>query len=139
MKEMSSLHKNDTWELAELPKGKKAISCKWVYAKKHESLKDDTVRYIARLVVKGYAQREGIDYNGVFSPIVKHSSIRILLALIAQYEFELDKLDVKTAFLHRDLEKKICMSQLMGFKTVEKENMLCKLKKSYYELKQSSR
>jgi len=85
--EMSSLHKNDTWELTELSKIKKAIGCKWLYARKHGSLKEDIVRYKARLVAKGYAQREGIDYNEVFSPIVKHSSIQILLALavVAQY------------------------------------------------------
>ena len=53
IEEMSSLYKNETWELTELPKGKKAIGCKWVYAKKHESLKDDTVRYKARLAAKG--------------------------------------------------------------------------------------
>jgi len=82
--EMSSLHKNDTWQLTELPYEKKAIGCKWVYIKKQESLKEDIVRYKARLVVKGYTQREGIDYNKVFFPVVKHSSIRILLALVAQ-------------------------------------------------------
>jgi len=81
--EMSSLHKNDTWELTELPKGKKAIGCKWVYAKKWGSLKEDIVRYKARLVAKGYVQREGIDYNEAFSYVVKHSSIRILLAMVA--------------------------------------------------------
>ena len=56
------------------------------------------VHYKARLVAKGYAQREGIDYNEIFSPVVKHSSIHILLALVAQYELDLDQLDVKTAF-----------------------------------------
>jgi len=81
--EMSSLHKNDTWELTELPKEKKAIGYKWVYAKKQGSLKEDIVLYKARLVAKGYEQREGIDSNEVFSPIVKHSSVRILLALVA--------------------------------------------------------
>ena len=66
-----------------LPKGKKAIGCKWVYAKKQGSLKDNIVRYKARLATKGYAQREGIEYNEVFSPVVKHSSIQILLALVS--------------------------------------------------------
>jgi len=75
--EMSSLHKSDTWELTELPEGKKANGCKWVYGKQHGSPKEDTVHYKARLVVKGYAQREGIDYNEVFYHVVKHSSIRI--------------------------------------------------------------
>ena len=59
------------------------------------------------MVAKGYAQREGIDYNKVFSPVVKHSSICILLALVAQNELDLDQLDVKTAFLHDDLEEEI--------------------------------
>ena len=81
--EMISLHKNDTWELTELPKEKKAIGCKWVYAKKQGSLKEDTVCYKFRLVAKGYAQRKGINYNEVFSHVVKHSSYRILLALVA--------------------------------------------------------
>ena len=58
----------------------------------------DTARYKARLVTKGYAQREGIDYNEVFSPVVKHSSICILLTLVAQYDYELDQLYVKTVF-----------------------------------------
>jgi len=73
-----------------LPKKKKIIGFKWVYVKKQESLQDDIVRYKARLVAKCYAQREGIDYNEVFSPVIKHSSIRILLALLAQYELDLD-------------------------------------------------
>jgi len=61
------------------------------------------------------------------------------LALIAQYELDLDQLDVKTAFLHGDLDEEIYMSQLTGFKTAGKEDMVCKLKKSLYGLKQSPR
>ena len=57
---------NDTWELSELPKGKKAIGCKWVFAKKQGSRDDDIVCYKVRLVAKGYAQEKGIDYNEVF-------------------------------------------------------------------------
>jgi len=91
------------------------------------------------LVFKGYAQQEGITYNDVFSPIVKHLSIRILLTLVVQYELEFDHLNEKTTFLHGDLEKKNYMSQSTGFKTTEKENMVCKLKKSLYGLKQSLR
>ena len=137
--EMSSLHNNDTWELTELSKGKKAIGYKWVYAKKQGSLKEDTVRYKVRLIAKGYAQREGIDYNEIFSHVVKHSSIQILLTLVAQYELDLDQLNVKTAFLYGDLDEEIYMTQPMGFKTAGKKNMVCKLKKSLYGLKQSTR
>ena len=71
------------------------------------------VLYKARLVSKGYAKREDIDYNEVFSHVVKHS-LRILLALVAQYDFELDELDVKTAFLYGDLYEEIYMTQHWG-------------------------
>ena len=70
---------------------------------------------------------------------MKHSSIRILLALVAQYELDLDQLDVKTTFLHGDLGEEIYMSQPTGFKTAGKEDMGYKLKKSLYGLKQSPR
>ena len=69
------------------------------------------MRYKARLVTKGYAQNEIIDYNEVFSPVVKHSSIRILLAFVAQLDLELVQIDVKTVFLNGDLEEEIYMTQ----------------------------
>ena len=91
---------------------------------------------IARLVAKGFAQREGIDYNEVFSPVVKHSSIRILLALL---NLELAQLDVKTAFLHGNLKEEIYMTQPEGYNVDGKEDWVCKLSKSLYGLKQSLR
>ncbi|KAH9794794.1 Integrase catalytic domain-containing protein [Citrus sinensis] len=96
--EMKSLHQNQTGELVKLPKGKRAIGNKWVYTKKQGSLNQTTPRYKARLVVKGFAQKECIDYNEVFSPVVKHTSIRIILALVAEYELELAQLDVTWRF-----------------------------------------
>ncbi|KAH9777913.1 hypothetical protein KPL71_007181 [Citrus sinensis] len=72
-------------------------------------------RYKARLVAKGFTQRKGVDFNKVFSPVVKHSSIRILLAITAVLDLALDQMDVQTAFLHRNLAEKIFMSQLEGF------------------------
>jgi len=71
----------------------------------------------------------------MFSPVMKHSSIRILLALAAQYDYELDKLDVKTTFLHGDLKEEIYMTQSLGFEVARKEKLLRKLKKSLYGLK----
>ncbi|KAH9665312.1 hypothetical protein KPL70_020298 [Citrus sinensis] len=137
--EMKSLNQNQTWELVKLPKGKRAIGNKWVYTKKQGSSNQTTPRYKARLVAKGFAQKEGIDYNEVFSPVVKHTSIRILLALVAEYELELAQLDVKTAFLHGDLEEEIYMIQPCGFKVAGNENHVCRLIKSLYGLKQSPR
>ena len=120
--ERQSLHKNQTWDLVQLLEGKKEIGCKWVYTKKEGPTGKDSVRFKARLVAKGYAQKEGIDHNEVFSPVVKHSSICILLALVAQFDLELAQLDVKTAFLHGDLEEEIYMSQPHGFEVAGKEN-----------------
>ena len=136
---MDSLNKNHTWTLAKLPPGKKAIGCKWVYTTKVGSQGEADIRYKARLVAKGYAQREGIDYDEVFSPVVKHPSIRILLALVTQFGLILEQLDVKTAFLHGELEEDIYMVQPQGYEVAGKESLVCKLDRSLYGLKQSSR
>ena len=137
--EMQSLVKNHTWKLARQPKGKKSIGCKSIHTQKEGFPSKNDVRYKARLVAKGYAQKKGIDYNEVFSPVVKHSSIRILLALVAQFDMELVQMDVKTTFLHGDLEEEIYITQPDGFKVAGKENWVCKLNKSLYGLKQSPR
>lgn len=88
--EMESLHKNQTWEIVPLPIGKKAIGCKWLYKRKEDPSKLGGTRYKARLVAKGFAQREGVDYNEIFSPVVKHTSIRVLLSIVAHSDFELE-------------------------------------------------
>lgn len=84
-------------------------------------------------------QREGIDYHEVFSPMVKHSSIRILLDIVAHFDLELEQLDVKIAFLHGDLEEKIYMKQPEGFEYQDKEDHVYLPKKFLYDLKQSPR
>jgi hypothetical protein len=76
---------------------------------------DDKVeRYKARLVAKGYSQKEGIDFHEIFSPIVKLVSIRVVLALVSLLDLELEKLDVKTTFLHGYLDEEIYMEQPKG-------------------------
>ena len=101
--------------------------------------KSTTLQYKARLIAKGFAQKEGIDYNKVLFLVVKHASIHILLALVGEYELKLAQLDVKTAFLHGDLKDEIYMTQPCGFKVAGKENHVYRLIKSLYRLKQSPR
>ncbi|KAG8472814.1 hypothetical protein CXB51_034622 [Gossypium anomalum] len=91
------------------------------------------------LVAKGYSQVPGVDFTDVFSLVVKHSSIRALLGIVAMHDLELEQLDVKTAFLHGELEEDIYMQQPEGFTVSEKEDYVCLLKKSLYGLKQSPR
>ncbi|GJZ97609.1 retrovirus-related pol polyprotein from transposon TNT 1-94 [Tanacetum coccineum] len=136
--EIEALHKNKTWELVPLPGGRKPIGNKWVYKIKRNG--DDQVeRYRARLVVKGYAQKEGIDFNEIFSPVVRMTTVRVVLAMCATYDLHLEQLDVKTAFLHGNLEEEIYMLQPEGFKQKGKENLVCRLKKFLYGLKQAPR
>jgi len=83
--EMESLEKNGTWDLVKLSKDKKSVSCKWIFKRKKIMSPSEP----ARLVVKGYSQILGIDFN-VFSPVVKHSSIRTLLSIVAMHDYELE-------------------------------------------------
>ena len=112
--EMGSLQKNGTYQLVELPKGKRPLKCKWVFKLKKDG-NGKLVRYKARLVVKGFEQKKGIDFNEIFSPFVKMTSIRTILSIAASLDLEVEQLDVKTAFLHGDLEEEIYMEQPEGF------------------------
>ena len=104
---MRSLEKNDTWVLTELPARKRALLNKWVFRIKTKL--DDKRRFKARLVVKGYSQWKGIDYTEIVSPVMKLTSIRILLSIVASENLHLEQMDVKTTFLHGDLDKEIYM------------------------------
>ncbi|KAJ4705817.1 Retrovirus-related Pol polyprotein from transposon TNT 1-94 [Melia azedarach] len=137
--EMESLHKNQTWELTKRPRDRKIVTCKWVYKKKEGETSVEGIKYKVRVVARGFTQREGVDYNEIFSPMVRHTSIRVLLAIVAHQGLELEQLDVKTAFLHGELEEEIYMTQPDGFQVPSKEDYVCKLKKSLYGLKQSPR
>ena len=98
-------------------------------------MNDTKDRYKARLVAKGFSQKAGIDFHDIFSPVVKIVSIRIVLALVALFDLELQQLDVKTAFLHGDLDEEIYMEQPEGFVLKGDEHKVCGLVKSLYGLK----
>ncbi|KAK1670770.1 hypothetical protein QYE76_058929 [Lolium multiflorum] len=113
--EMQSLEKNGTWDVVHLPKQKKAVRCKWIFKRKEGLSPNEPPRFKARLVAKGFSQIPGVDYNDVFSPVVKHSSIRAFFGIVAMHDLELEQLDVKTAFLHGELEEDIYMDQPEGY------------------------
>ncbi|KAJ8492114.1 hypothetical protein OPV22_013835 [Ensete ventricosum] len=138
--EMDSLQKNRTYDLVQLLEGSKALKNKCVFRlKTQEYCSQPKLEEQARLVVKGFGQKKGIDFEEIFSPIVKMSSIRVALGIAANLDLEIEQLDVKRTFLHGDLEEKIYMEQPEGFKVKCKENLVCKLKKSLYGLKLAPR
>lgn len=134
--EISSLTKNHTWDLVNLPKGRKVIDNKWIYKIKHNSA-GDVERLKARLVIRGFTQQYGVDYLETFSPVVKLTSVRLILSIAASENLKLKQFDVETAFLYGSLDEEIYMCQPKGYE--DHTNRVCKLNKSLYGLKQASR
>ena len=130
------MHDNDVWDLVELPEGLKPIGCKWIFKTKRNS-KGNKERYKTRLVAKGFTQREGIDYNEIFSPVSLKDSFRFIMALVAHFDLKLHQMSVKTAFLNGEIDETIYMEQPKNFVTRDSKSMVCKLNKSLYGLKQS--
>lgn len=133
--ELGALHKNSTWELAPLPTGKKPLSAKWVLKVKNDA-DPSHVRMKARLVAKGYGQWEGVDYNETFALVVKWSTIRAIVALVVALNWPISHMDVVTAFLNGQLDE-IYMLQPPRFPTPGFEDLVCRLRHTLYDLKQS--
>ncbi|GJU85793.1 putative RNA-directed DNA polymerase [Tanacetum coccineum] len=136
--EYRALMKNGTWTLVPPVSNANVVDCKWVYKLKRDQHGAIT-RYKARLVAKGCNQQAGIDYHETFSPVVKPTTIRVVLSLAVSHGWSLRQLDVQNAFLHGDLRETVYLRQPPGFVDPAKPHHLCLLHKSLYGLKQAPR
>ena len=136
--EMESLRKTGTWTLVEPPNNRQIVTCKWVLRIKRNAT-GEPVRFKARVVARGFSQVPGIDFKDTFSPTLKITGFRMLVALAALHNLELHHLDVQTAFLHGELSEEIYMQQPPFFEDSTYPHHVCRLQKSIYGLKQSPR
>lgn len=137
-KELAALETNNTWEITSLPLGKKVIGCKWVY--KVKFLADGSLdKFKACLVAKDYTQVEGEDYHNMFAPVVKMQTFRTVLALATTKNWPIYQLDINSAFLYGDLVEEVYMEMPKGHPLYGTPNIVCRLLKSLYGMKQASR
>lgn len=130
--ELASIKKNNTWTLVEKPVNVKLIGAKWVFAIKNLN---GGPKFKARLVAQGFSEVEGVHYDETFSPVIRYSSLRMLLAFSVENDLKIRHLDVKTAFLNAELKEDIYLRP----KNIDTQGKVCKLNKALYGLKQSSR
>jgi hypothetical protein len=131
--EFGALLKNQTWHLVPPKLGVNVIDCKWVYKIKKKS--DGSIdRYKARLVAKGFKQHYGIDYEDTYSPVVKATTIQIVLSIAVSKGWSLRRLDVQNTFLHGVLEEEVYMKQPPRYEYKQHSNYVCRLDKAIYGL-----
>ncbi|GKE48125.1 zinc finger, CCHC-type containing protein, partial [Tanacetum coccineum] len=132
--EMDSIMGNNTWVLTDLPLCCRPLGCKWIFKRKLKV--DGTVeKFKTRLVIRGFKQKSGIDYFDTYAPVAHISTIRLLIAMVSIHSLIIHQMDVKTAFLNRELEEEVYMNQPLGFILPGNKNKVCKLVKSLYGLK----
>ncbi|GJU43349.1 ribonuclease H-like domain, reverse transcriptase, RNA-dependent DNA polymerase [Tanacetum coccineum] len=136
--ELDSINRNNTWKLTSLPPGHKAIGLKWVFKTKRDA-DGKIIKHKARLVAKGYIQEHGIDFEEVFAPVARMETIRLLLAIAANNKWQVHHLDVKSAFLHGDLQEEVYVTQPEGFIKRNDNGKVYRLIKALYGLRQAPR
>ena len=136
--EMDAVEQNRTWELADLPRGHRAITLKWVFKLKRDGA-GAIIKHKARLVARGFLQQEGVDFDDAFAPVARMESVRLLLALAAQEGWRVHHMDVKSAFLNGDLKEEVYVHQPPGFTIPGQEGKVLRLRKALYGLRQAPR
>lgn len=134
--ELKALDQHNTWSITKLPICKKAVGCKWIYKLKFKS--DGSIeRHKARLVAQGFTQTYEVDYKETLAPVAKMNTVRVLLSVAVNKRWSMYQMDVKNAFLHEDLKEEVYMKLPPGHPQSNGPNLVCKLHKSIYGLKQS--
>lgn len=137
-KEFSALLQNDTWTLVSPLAVANIVGCQWIYKIKKKV--DGTIEcYKAHLVAKGFHQQEGVDFSETFSLVIKHATIRLIIAIVITSNWNIKQLDVQNANLHGDLQETVFMTQPQGFVHPQFPTHVCKLHKSLYGLRQAPR
>ena len=127
--------KNSVWEVVPRPKNKSVVGSRWIYKVKHAA--DGNIdKYKAKFVAEGFSQVEGVDYEERFTPVARYSSIRTILALVAQMGWKIHQMYVKNAFLNGVVEEEIYIEQPEGFETYDGKTHVCILRRSLYCIKQ---
>ncbi|KAD4584712.1 hypothetical protein E3N88_22313 [Mikania micrantha] len=136
--ELLQFKKQQVWELVPLPQGKCAIGTKWVFRNKTDE-NGQIVKNKARLVVQGFSQEEGIDYDETFAPVARLEAIRLFLAYAALNKLKVFQMDVKSAFLYGKIKEEVYVCQPPGFEDNKHPDWVYKLDKALYGLKQAPR
>ncbi|KAD4586555.1 hypothetical protein E3N88_24156 [Mikania micrantha] len=136
--ELLQFKKQQVWELVSLPPGKCAIGTKWVFRNKTDE-KGQIIKNKARLVVQGFCQEEGIDYDETFAPVARLEAIRLFLAYAALHKLKVFQMDVKSAFLYGKIKEEVYVCQPPGFEDNKHPDWVYKLDKALYGLKQAPR
>jgi hypothetical protein len=136
--EHQSIMRNEVWEIVPRPKEKSIVTSKWVYKIKH-AVDGSVDKYKEIFVARGFSQKEGEDYDKIFAPVARYTSIRTIISLVASMGWNLHQMDVKTTFLKGAIEEEVYIEQPQGFEVHSRDNHVCRLKKFLYGLKQAPR
>jgi hypothetical protein len=136
VEEYDSIMRNDVWEVVPRPEGKSVVTSRWIYKVKYAA--DGSIeKHKACFVARGFSQVEGIDYDETFAPVARYTSIRTVMAIVAEMGWRIHQMDVKTAFLNGILEEEVYIEQPQGFELYGRESHVCRLWKALYGLKQA--
>lgn len=135
-KEVTALKLKNTWDIVKRPENVNVVDCRWVYKIKYSPDRSEA-KLKSRVVAKGFTQEYGVDFFETYAPVVKNSSVRLLMAVAVIKQMIVEQIDIKNAYVNSELEEVVYMEQPQGFEEGDKRELVCKLNKSLYGLKQS--